>query len=152
MLLSIVYTTAQVSDPATRNALVAGLNNGTETRARVKKIAESSAVANNQQLFFNRAYVLMQYFGYLRRNPDDAPDFNLNGYNFWLNDLNNGTKSTFEMVDAFISSPGRLVSLIRRSVRTSRHRTSTRRSAGRMLLVFSKLTMRTFRVCISANK
>ena len=23
---------------------------------------------------FNRAFVLMQYFGYLRRNPNDAPD------------------------------------------------------------------------------
>jgi hypothetical protein len=22
----------------------------------------------------NRAFVLMQYFGYLRRNPDDAPE------------------------------------------------------------------------------
>ena len=100
-----LYATAQVSDPTTRDAMVTGLNNGTETRASVvKKIAESSAVANNAQLFFNPAYVLMQYFGYLRRNPDDAPDGNLNGFNFWLNQLNGGTKSTFEMVDAFISS------------------------------------------------
>lgn len=100
-----LYTTAQVSDPTTRNALVAGLNNGTETRATVvKKIVESNAVANNQQQFVNPAYVLMQFFGYLRRNPDDAPDGNLNGYNFWLNELNSGTKNTFEMVDAFISS------------------------------------------------
>jgi len=27
-------------------------------------------------------FVLMQYFGYLQRNPDDAPDTNLDGYNF----------------------------------------------------------------------
>jgi hypothetical protein len=27
---------------------------------------------------FNRAFVLMQYFGYLRRNPDDAPEANRN--------------------------------------------------------------------------
>jgi hypothetical protein len=84
--------------------MVSGLNNGTETRATVvKKIAESGAVANSPQ-FFNGAYVLMQYFGYLRRNPDDAPDGNLSGYNFWLGQLNNGTKTTFDMVDAFISS------------------------------------------------
>lgn len=100
-----LYTTAQVSDPTTRNALVAGLNNATETRATVvKKVAESSAVANNQQQFVNPAYVLMQYFGYLRRNPDDAPDGNLDGFNFWKNELNSGTKNSFEMVDAFISS------------------------------------------------
>jgi hypothetical protein len=100
-----LYTTAGVSDPATRDAMVNGLNNGTETRATVvKKVAASSAVASNQQLFYNPAYVLMQYFGYLRRNPDDAPDSDLSGYNFWLNQLNNGTKTTFDMVNAFISS------------------------------------------------
>jgi subtilisin family serine protease len=100
-----LYATAQVSDPATRNAMVTGLNNFTETRATVvKKIAESNAINNNQQGFINPAYVLMQYFGYLRRNPDDVPDGNLDGYTFWLTDLNNGTKNSFEMVDAFISS------------------------------------------------
>ena len=32
----------------------------------------------------------MQYFGYLRRNPNDPPEPGLNfeGYNFWLNKLN----------------------------------------------------------------
>jgi hypothetical protein len=30
----------------------------------------------------------MQYYGYLRRNPDDAPDNNFNGYDFWLNKIN----------------------------------------------------------------
>jgi hypothetical protein len=100
-----LYATAGISDPATHDAMVNGLNNGTETRATaVKKIASSSAVASNQQLFYNPAYVLMQYFGYLRRNPDDAPDGNLSGYNFWLNELNSGTKTTFDMVNAFISS------------------------------------------------
>ncbi len=55
---------------------------------------------------FNRAFVLAQYFGYLRRNPDDAPDNNLNGYNFWLGKLNqfNGNFVDAEMVKAFITS------------------------------------------------
>jgi len=54
----------------------------------------------------NRAFVLMEYFGYLRRNPDDPPDNNLNGYNFWLNKLNqfNGNFVDAEMVKAFITS------------------------------------------------
>ena len=30
----------------------------------------------------------MQYFGYLRRDPDDAPDGDLSGYNFWLAKMN----------------------------------------------------------------
>jgi hypothetical protein len=100
-----LYTTAGVSDPATRDVLVAGLNNGTESRATaVKKVALSNAIGSNLPRFFNPAYVLMQYFGYLRRNPDDDPDGNLNGFNFWLNELNSGVKTSFDMVNAFISS------------------------------------------------
>jgi hypothetical protein len=64
-----LYMTAGVSDPNTRDAMVNGLYNGSETRATVvRKIADSSAVADNHPLFRNPAYVLMQYFGYLRRN------------------------------------------------------------------------------------
>ena len=48
----------------------------------------------------------MEYFGYLRRNPDDPPDNNLIGFNFWLNKLNqfNGDFVASEMVKAFIRS------------------------------------------------
>jgi hypothetical protein len=48
----------------------------------------------------------MQYFGYLRRNPDAAPDGNLDGYNFWLQKLNNhgGDFHAAEMVKAFLVS------------------------------------------------
>jgi hypothetical protein len=44
---------------------------------------------------------------YLRRNPDDPPDNDLSGYNFWLNKLNqfNGNFVEAEMVKAFITSP-----------------------------------------------
>ena len=46
------------------------------------------------------AFVLMEYFGYLRRDPDDE------GYNFWLTKLNqfNGNFVEAEMVKAFITS------------------------------------------------
>ena len=36
---------------------------------------------------FNRAFVMMEYFGYLRRNANDAPDGNFDGYNYWLDKL-----------------------------------------------------------------
>ena len=36
---------------------------------------------------YNPAFVLMQYFGYLRRDADDPPDNNFGGYNFWLNKM-----------------------------------------------------------------
>ena len=48
----------------------------------------------------------MQYFGYLQRNPNDAPEGSFDGYNFWLNKLNqfNGDFAGAEMVKAFLSS------------------------------------------------
>lgn len=48
----------------------------------------------------------MQYFGYLRRNPDDAPDNNFAGYNFWSDKLDqfNGDYIGAEMVKSFIVS------------------------------------------------
>lgn len=87
-----------------RNALVNGLTGGQETRATVlRKVANDEDFRKAE---FNRGFVLMQYFGYLRRNPDDAPDGNFNGYDFWLNKLNqfNGDYRAAEMVKAFIQS------------------------------------------------
>lgn len=59
-----------------------------------------------RQAVFRESFVLMEYFGYLRRNPNDLPDTNFDGYNFWSNKLNqfNGNYVTAEMVKAFISS------------------------------------------------
>jgi Tol biopolymer transport system component len=78
----------------------------TTARARaLRRVAENSAL---QQQEFNRAFVLMQYFGYLRRSPNDAPEAGLNfaGYNFWLNKLDSfkGDFAQAEMVKAFINS------------------------------------------------
>jgi hypothetical protein len=48
----------------------------------------------------------MQYFGYLRRNPNEAADADYTGYDFWLNKLNqfNGNFISAEMVKAFLDS------------------------------------------------
>jgi hypothetical protein len=94
-----------------RDALVIQLsgNNNTAGRASaVRQVAENSVFTNSE---INKAFVLMQYFGYLRRNPDDIgfdgqPDPNFNGYNFWLTKINqhNGNFIQAEMVKAFIVS------------------------------------------------
>jgi hypothetical protein len=62
---------------------------GAKTRAQVlRQIAEHPNLVNSE---FNRAFVLMQFFGYLRRNPNDAPDTDHTGYDFWLGKLNSFT-------------------------------------------------------------
>lgn len=73
-------------------------------RARaLRRVAENSTFAQQE---FNRAFVLLQYFGYLRRNPNDLPDTNFDGYNFWLTKLNqfNGNFINAQMVKALIDS------------------------------------------------
>lgn len=51
-----------------RDFWIAALGNGTRTRAQVlREISESTEVYNK---YFNEAFVVMQYFGYLRRDPD----------------------------------------------------------------------------------
>ena len=73
-------------------------------RARALRDVAENSILNNQE--FNRAFVLMQYFGYLRRNPNDNPDSDYTGYDFWLTKLNqfNGDFQKAEMVKAFITS------------------------------------------------
>jgi hypothetical protein len=92
--------------PAERDAFVAGMIAGQETRASVlRRVADDE---DFRRVELNRAFVLMQYFGYLRRNPDDAPEANRNfdGYDFWLSKLEQfgGDYRRAEMVKAFISS------------------------------------------------
>jgi hypothetical protein len=82
------------------------LATGAMTRAQVlRAVAENAEVSRRE---FNSAFVLMQYFGYLRRNPNDPPEATLDfaGYNFWLAKLNqfNGDFRGAEMVKAFIIS------------------------------------------------
>ena len=80
------------------DVILNALDNGWITRAQaLRLVAESEALKANE---FNRAFVALEYFGYLRRDPDLA------GYNFWLNKLTqfNGDYIAAEMVKAFISS------------------------------------------------
>jgi hypothetical protein len=85
-----------------------GAGNTADVAARaraLRRVAENSTLRQQET---NKAFVLMQYFGYLRRNPNDPPEANLDfgGYNFWLGKLNefNGNFVNAEMVKAFIVS------------------------------------------------
>jgi hypothetical protein len=93
-----------VPGAAERQAAIDEFNNPTGARGRALR-----RVVENQTLYareFNRAFVLAQYFGYLRRNPNDSPDTDYSGYNFWLTKLNQfgGNFANAEMVKAFIVS------------------------------------------------
>ena len=87
-----------------RDQLVADLTGGAKSRAQVlRAVAEDQDLVNAE---FNRAFVLMQYYGYLRRDPNAGQDTDYTGYDFWLTKLNqfNGNYINAEMVKAFITS------------------------------------------------
>jgi hypothetical protein len=110
----LFQTTGISPSSADRQALIDGLNSGAETRASVIfKIVDGTTTTTGGLLVFNTSYgqafynqefdtafVMMEYLGYLRRNPDQA------GYDFWLRKLRlYGNWVDAQMVLAFIISP-----------------------------------------------
>ncbi len=68
-----------------REDLISTLDSNQTSRAVVLlQIVEDKSFCKRE---FNMAYVLMHFFGYLRRNPDDPPDKDLSGLNFWRDNL-----------------------------------------------------------------
>jgi subtilisin family serine protease len=87
-----------------RDALINDLTTGAKSRAQVlRAVAEDPDLFNAEK---NRAFVLTQYYGYLRRNPNEGQDTDYTGYDFWLTKLNQfgGNFVNAEMVKAFILS------------------------------------------------
>jgi hypothetical protein len=89
--------------PAEREAAVAEFGGAQDTsnltaRARVLRVVVDNAAFHMRET--NPAFVLMQYFGYMRREPDES------GFDFWLKKLEDfgGDFRRAEMVKAFISS------------------------------------------------
>lgn len=99
-LSNAAYVDALIANAAVtlpnRNQLVSDLNTGARTRAQA-----FSEIVNSTQFAaaaFNRSFVLTQYFGYLRRDPEPA------GFNAWLTFLNANPTQFRTMVNGFLNS------------------------------------------------
>jgi hypothetical protein len=85
-----------------RQDLISRLDSALETRgSAMRKVSENAELSRKEK---NPAFVLMQYFGYLHRNPNEGPDHDFSGFNFWLHKLddNGGDFHRAEMVKAFL--------------------------------------------------
>jgi hypothetical protein len=83
-----------------RTNLIGTYNSASNTvnsrAAVVRAIADNTAF---KQTEYNAAFVLTEYFSFLRRDPEAA------GYNFWLNVLSTGDVNNYRgMVCSFITS------------------------------------------------
>lgn len=101
VLLANVRQATGVDLNGERESLIGRYRTGStniESRAFVlRDVTESSAVRDAN---YNKAFVLVGYFGYLQRNPDQR------GYDFWLSVLNNSREggNYSGMVCSFITS------------------------------------------------
>jgi uncharacterized delta-60 repeat protein len=90
-----LLNTAGLPDHPSRAGWIAGLTNGTLSRAQVlRALAESAEVYRK---FYNQAFVVEEYFGYLRRDPDAM-------YQQWIDQLDQ-TGDYRALIDNFLSSP-----------------------------------------------
>jgi hypothetical protein len=71
--------------PAERSSLIDKLNSGEMTRGQaLLAIAKNPELARKDEY---RSLLLLHYFGYLRRNPGESPDKDLEGFSYWLREL-----------------------------------------------------------------
>lgn len=90
-----LLNTAGLQNHPSRQGWIDGLSKGTLTRADVlRQLAESSEAFNK---FYNEAFVVMQYFGYLRRDPDKF-------YLDWIQIMNSNGGDYRAMVNGFVNS------------------------------------------------
>jgi hypothetical protein len=95
VILSVLQTSGV--DLASQRSTLIGLHNSGGRAAVVQAVADDPAFSNSNE--YNRAFVAMQYWGYLHRDYDQS------GYDFWLNVVNNRATNNYRaMVCAFITS------------------------------------------------
>jgi glucose/arabinose dehydrogenase len=99
-LLQTVTSSSGIDLSSKRAELIAEYDAGSgQPDARTRTLRKLIEYPEYQQGEYNRAFVLAQYFGYLRRDPDEG------GYLFWLDVLNNKVPGNYRnMVCAFITS------------------------------------------------
>jgi hypothetical protein len=108
--VNALYTNTGITPSANDLAAAIGefgsatdISNVTARARALRDVADNPALSSQE---FNRAFVLMQFFGYLRRDPNTGNDTDYTGYDFWLTKLNqfNGNFQNADMVKSFIVS------------------------------------------------
>jgi len=96
LLLMTAQTTSGVDLSGQRESLISDFSTYGSRARIVYLLAENQTFRAAE---YNKAFVLMEYFGYLRRDPDEG------GYQFWLDILNNRVPNNYmSMVCAFLTS------------------------------------------------
>lgn len=94
MFVNGLFTNVGVPNPpaADVNAAIAAYGSG-DTNGRAAAMQSVIESGSGYNAMYNQSFVLMQYFGYLRRDPDQS------GYDFWLNKVNSFSQPNEDMRD-----------------------------------------------------
>jgi uncharacterized repeat protein (TIGR01451 family) len=93
--VNALLNTVGLPNHPTKQTWITALTNGTMTRAQVlRALVESAEV---YQKYYNEAFVIMQYFGYLRRDADAS-------YLQWIQTMNNANGNYRTLVNGFLNS------------------------------------------------
>jgi hypothetical protein len=91
---ALLLTLGLQNHPA-RETWITALTKGTMTRAQVlRAMTESTEVYSR---YYNEAFVVMQYFGYLRRDPDSL-------YKDWIKIMSQNSGDYRAMINGFVNS------------------------------------------------
>jgi hypothetical protein len=86
-----------MNNPSQRQAAIDSMQNSSKTRSQV--LLDVIEITEFKDREYNPSFVLMEYFGYLRRDPDSG------GYDFWLDVINNREPNNYRsMMCAFLTS------------------------------------------------
>jgi hypothetical protein len=78
---ALAKNTGREPGKESRDAIINRLNAGEARASILRDFAEDEKFSARE---YNPAFVLMHFFGYLGRNPGEAPDHDLRGFNFWV--------------------------------------------------------------------
>ena len=99
-LIASIQQASNVNLSSQRSVLINRYNAGTDLNQR-RAFALREAIEHTlfKTAEYNPTFVLMQYFGYLRREPDQG------GYDFWLDVINNRIPNNYtSMICGFVTS------------------------------------------------
>jgi hypothetical protein len=95
---AVIQTMTQRSGVG-QSSLRNGFLNDYDSGGRALVVRHAAEASSFVAAEYNKAFVLMEYFGYLRREIDQG------GYDYWLDVLNNGAAGNYRgMVCAFVTS------------------------------------------------
>jgi dipeptidyl aminopeptidase/acylaminoacyl peptidase len=92
--LTALLNTLGVPNHANKQAWINSLNGGASRAQVLRAVTEDGQVA---QKYYNEAFVIMQYFGYLRRSADIS-------YQSWIQTMNQNGGDYREMINGFLNS------------------------------------------------